>query len=106
MHKFHCVNCVIFIFGDTPVRLAEHVNEHNNTHHQFETNNWTGLSIVHSSYYIPPTPPRVVRAEVRALPRYVESHGLTTHREWGDAERAPVITEADKEMLKKALVRW
>jgi hypothetical protein len=107
MHKFHCHYCSIFLFGDTAQRLANFLNEHNDKHHPDETNNWTGLSVIHSTYYVAPLPSRaLVRADVRALPRYTEPHGLTTQREWGNAERAPVITEADREMLKKALVKW
>jgi hypothetical protein len=103
MPKYYCHYCSIFIFGDGPDRLARNVNDHNDIHHRFETNNWTALSITHSSYYVDPV---LMKTPPGALARYTEPHGLTSQREWGDALRPPDITDEDRAMLAKAHIKW
>jgi hypothetical protein len=98
-HKFHCDWCRIFIFGYNADRLAANLNIHNELNHRNEAAaNWNAASIVCSSHYIgPASKPRV---------EYTVPHGTSKMFGWGDAKKAPDITQDDLDMLASEGIKW
>lgn len=96
VHKYYCLHCKRFVFGETAAGLAFNVNSHNSVLHPTDCCNWTAEGITHSTRYSGVDGP---------LPQYLQPHGTTSKNEWGDA-KPPDITERDKIMLSKGGVKW
>ena len=110
-HKYLCVFCKCFIFGATPARLADNLNEHNIKNHPMESHDWTGSGIGYSTHYSGPSQPNVnwtasgdIEVEPARLtstrgPRreYTISHGTDENR---------YMTPAGRAVLKTLGVLW
>jgi len=110
VHKYFCGYCNIFIFGETPARLAGNLNSHNGYKHPADCDNWTGDRIIQSSHYWPPMGEQEideVAKELKALPQYTTPYGTTSKNgDWGDAKHPPDITRFDIELLSLNRVKW
>jgi hypothetical protein len=89
-HKYYCVRCDRFMYGETLAYLASAVNYHATSQHPSDFANWTAGSIESSTQYSGTKGP---------LPQYLAPHGTTSHK-------VPTITDEDRAMLAAGLVRW
>ena len=93
VHKFYCHMCSgRALFGETAAVLAANVNNHNDRFHPMDFCGWIATTIVTSTHYEGPSAPPPY------LTKYIRS-------EWGGAN-PPMITERDKIMLRRNLIRW
>lgn len=115
VHKYYCPSCNRNLYGESLKILANALNRHNELAHPADCCTWTEQGIAHSGFYTGPgfvtrsaTPEekRVAAGTASGpLREYTEPYGTTSRGEWGGA-KAPVLTEDDKIMLAKGLVKW
>lgn len=94
IHKFMCVYCKNWSFGDTATILAQRVNDHNKFHHPMDYSKWDADAVVRSVNYRGPATP----SSPGALPEYLVGHGTSPN--------SPHLTEDDRQFLAKARVKW
>lgn len=98
--KYYCQYCKQYVVGDSLEKLCGNLNRHNDEKHPMEWASWRSETIMRSANYMGMGGP---------MPEYLEPYGTTSKRkspEWGDAAKAPDITERDKIMLLKGHVKW
>jgi hypothetical protein len=89
-HKYYCIRCDRYLFGETAAFLATALNYHATAYHPTDCSTWTADQIILSKMYEGTTGP---------LPKYLEAHGTTS-------KRVPTITAEDEAMLSKAGIKW
>ena len=99
-HKFWCTSCKFFIYGESEEKLSRNVNSHSFSVHPHDALRYSPESVVCSSYYYAPGAPVGERVN-QAIEKYLVPHGTaqTSHID-------RYITDDDKLLLKKALIRW
>lgn len=94
MHRFFCVRCDRYLYGEDTTELAINLNRHATSFHPSDFANWTAQNIVSSTQYSPP-PSNI-------LPQYTVPFGTTSR----SGSVLPALTEADKKMLEEAHIKW
>jgi hypothetical protein len=89
-HKYFCVRCQLYIYGETLASLAKQVNLHASVFHPQDFSHWDEKGIVLSEQYTCTAAP---------LPQYLVPHGTTS-------KRISEITDEDRAMLKAGHVAW
>lgn len=109
-HKYYCSYCGIHLLGDTVGVLVLNLNSHNHKLHPSLLCGWIAKEMVKSVNYSEPGFParqeRIEAAESKALSKYTEPYGLTVAGNWGDAKKAPVLTDSDRKLLARGMVKW
>jgi|SRR5690242_6794077 len=110
-HKFYCMYCLDFIKRGSLESLCLAVNEHNATKIHKGSHVWHPSALAFSAYYYGPGREEVVKADKEAKEppevKLLKAIASTSPAwEWGTAEKAPKITEADNKFLKGLRVRW
>lgn len=82
------------------MRLTKNVNDHMLKNHPLLFAGYTEGSLVRSARYKPPED----RSHIR--PEYTQPRALSAMSEWGDAKKAPDITEEDRKMLRENKIAW
>ena len=95
VHKYHCIDCHIFIFGETVARLAINVNQHTTNNHPLNFAAWNAWGITRSVHYVPP--------QGTARPQYLLPHGCSQNT----SEKVDrYITTEDRKFLAEIDVKW
>ena len=90
IHKYYCIRCDRFVYGENLVVLANAVNYHATAFHPSDFANWTADGIASSARYSGSAGP---------LPQYLVPYGTTS-------KKVPTITAADRAMLAEGHVEW
>lgn len=94
MHKFFCVRCDRYLYGEDTILLATEVNRHASSYHPADFANWTSQTVVASAHYSPP-PGNI-------LSQYTQPFGTASCA----GTVLPALSEYDKKMLQEAHIKW